>query len=235
MGAFDFSVITNNAWYMFRDGMSFTLMLTVVAGALGLALGIALAVARSSGNALIRAVATAYVNTFRSLPLVLVIFWFFFLVPFVAQWISGASRPVPVGAVWSALITFTLFEAAYFCEIVRSGILGVPRGQEQAALALGMKPWAAFTYVVLPQALRNMLPVILTQLIILFQDTSLVYVINITDFLGAASKIAQRDGRLVEVYLFAAVVYLAISFALSSLAKSLQARLDQGASAGARG
>ena len=120
----------------------------------------------------------------------------------------------------SALITFTLFEAAYFSEIMRAGIQSIPRGQVSAGYALGLRYWQVMSYVILPQAFRNMLPVLLTQTIILFQDTSLVYVLSITDFLGAASKIAQRDGRPVEMYLFAAVVYFAICFALSHVSGS---------------
>jgi glutamate/aspartate transport system permease protein len=161
----------------------------------------------------------------RSLPLVLVIFWFFFLVPYLAAWVSGASRPVPVGSFMSALITFTLFEAAYFSEIMRAGIQSVPKGQAAAGYALGLTYRQVMTYVVLPQAFRNMLPILLTQTIILFQDTSLVYVVSLTDFLGAASKIAQRDGRIVEMYLFAAVVYFIICFAASSLVRRLQTNI----------
>jgi glutamate/aspartate transport system permease protein len=160
----------------------------------------------------------------RSLPLVLVIFWFYFLVPYITGWATGAGRPLPVGAFTSSLITFTLFEAAYFSEIMRAGIQSISRGQVAAGYALGLTYRQVMSYVVLPQAFRNMLPVLLTQTIILFQDTSLVYVLSLTDFLGAASKVAQRDGRLVEMYLFAAVVYFAISFAASSLVKRLQAR-----------
>ena len=151
----------------------------------------------------------------RSVPLVLMIFWFYFLVPYIGQWITGAERPIQVGAFVSSLVTFTLFEAAYFCEIMRAGIQSIPRGQVAAAQALGMTYPQTMGYIVLPQAFRNMMPVLLTQTIILFQDTSLVYVLSITDFLGAASKVAQRDGRLVEMYLFAALVYFVISFAAS--------------------
>ena len=113
------------------------------------------------------------------------------------------------------MITFTLFEAAYYCEIMRAGIQSIPRGQVCGGLRAGLNYWQTMGNVVLPQAFRNMLPVLLTQTIILFQDTSLVYVLSVTDFLGAASKVAQRDGRLVEMYLFAAVVYFVICFALS--------------------
>ena len=131
----------------------------------------------------------------------LVIFWFYFLVPYIGQWLTGSSRPVRVGAFTSSLITFIMFEAAYFSEIMRAGIQSISKGQPAAAQALGLTYAQTMRYVVLPQAFRNMLPVLLTQTIVLFQDTSLVYVVSITDFLGAASKVAQRDGRLVEMYL----------------------------------
>ena len=122
------------------------------------------------------------------------------------------------------MITFTLFEAAYFCEIMRAGIQSISRGQVSASLALGLSPWQSMRHVVLPQAFRNMIPALLTRVIILFQDTSLVYVLSLTDFLGAASKIGQRDGRLVELYLFVALVYFLICFTASRLVKRLEKR-----------
>ncbi|MGD9803082.1 MAG: amino acid ABC transporter permease [Hyphomicrobiaceae bacterium] len=221
-GSFDFEIIWRTLPYLFFEGMRFTLMLTVLATACGMVLGTLLAMMRLSGIGPLSWIAAGYSNLLRSLPLVLVIFWFYFLIPYVGQWITSASRPISVGAFSSALITFTLFEAAYFSEIMRAGIQSVPRGQGAAGYALGLTYWQNMRYVVLPQAFRNMLPVLLTQTIILFQDTSLVYVLSITDFLGAASKVAQRDGRLVEMYLFAAVVYFIISFVLSRLVKRLQ-------------
>jgi glutamate/aspartate transport system permease protein len=221
---FDFDVIWRSLPYLFFEGMRFTLFLTLLATVLGVALGTLLAMMRLSGIRPLAWIAAGYSNTLRSLPLVLVIFWFYFLIPYVGQWITGASRPMAVGAFSSALVTFTLFEAAYFSEIMRAGIQSIPRGQGAAGYALGLTYWQNMRYVVLPQAFRNMLPVLLTQTIILFQDTSLVYVLSITDFLGAASKIAQRDGRLVEMYLFAAIIYFAISFALSRLVQRLQTR-----------
>jgi glutamate/aspartate transport system permease protein len=221
-GSFDFDVIWRTLPYLFLEGMRFTLMLTVLATIGGVVLGTLLAMMRLSGITPMSWIAAAYSNTLRALPLVLVIFWFYFLIPYIGQWVIGASRPIAVGAFTSALVTFTLFEAAYFSEIMRAGIQSIPRGQQSAGYALGLTYWQNMRYVVLPQAFRNMLPVLLTQTIILFQDTSLVYVLSITDFLGAASKIAQRDGRLVEMYLFAAVVYFVISFALSRLVKHLQ-------------
>jgi len=156
---------------------------------------------------------------------VLVIFWFYFLVPYIGQWLTGASRPISVGPFASSLITFIMFEAAYFSEIMRSGIQSISRGQPAAASALGLTYSQTMRYVVLPQAFRNMLPVLLTQTIVLFQDTSLVYVLSIPDFLGAASKVAQRDGRLVEMYLFAALVYFVISCIASFSVRQLQSRI----------
>jgi glutamate/aspartate transport system permease protein len=156
---------------------------------------------------------------------VLVIFWFFFLMPLILQALTGAERPPQVGAERTAIVTFILFEAAFFCEIVRAGIQSIPKGQMQSACALGLSYGQTMRLVVLPQALRNMLPVLLTQTIVLFQDTSLVYVISATDFVGAAAKIAQRDSRLVEMYLFVAVVYFVLCYGLSSLVRQLQRRL----------
>jgi len=221
---FDFDVIRRSLPYLFLDGMTFTLTLTGLATLGGVIFGTLLAMMRLGGLLILPRIAAAYVNLMRSLPLVLVIFWFYFLVPYLGQWVTGAERPVAVGAFASSLITFTLFEAAYFSEIMRAGIQSIPRGQVAAGYALGLTYPQVMGYIVLPQAFRNMVPVLLTQTIILFQDTSLVYVLSITDFLGAASKIAQRDGRLVEMYLFAAAVYFAISYAASLVVKRLQAR-----------
>jgi glutamate/aspartate transport system permease protein len=221
----DWDVIIRSLPYLFFDGMRFTIMLTLIATAGGVVIGTLLALARLSNTPGLSHVAGAYVNLIRSMPLVLVIFWFFFLVPYIGQWITGSERPIQVGAFFSALVTFTLFEAAYFCEIMRAGIQSIPRGQVQAAQALGMPYSTAMWEIILPQAFRNMVPVLLTQTIILFQDTSLVYVISVTDFLGAASKIAQRDGRLVEMYLFAAIVYFIISLAASYGVRHLQRRI----------
>jgi glutamate/aspartate transport system permease protein len=222
---FDFEVIRRSLPYLFFDGMVFTLRLTLLAAAGGIVLGTLIAMMRLSRFVVLSAVAAGYVNLLRSLPLVLVIFWFYFLIPWVWQWVTGAANPTPVGAFLSALITFTLFEAAYYAEIMRAGIQSIRKGQVAAGQALGMTYWQVMRYIVLPQAFRNMLPVLLTQTIILFQDTSLVYVLSITDFLGAASKVANRDFRPVEMYLFAAVVYFAISYSLSSLVRRLQARI----------
>ena len=225
MENFDWNVIERSWVYLFREGMVFTLTLTGLAMTGGIIFGTLLAMMRLSSMKLLSAAAGAYVNLMRALPLVLVIFWFFFLVPYIGAWLTGAGRPISVGAFWSALITFTMFEAAYYCEIMRAGIQSLARGQVSAAYAMGLNYWQTMGYVVLPQAFRNMIPLLLTQTIILFQDTSLVYVISATDFLGAAAKVANRDYRLVEMYTFVAVVYFIVSFALSMLVRRLQDRV----------
>ena len=222
---FDFDVIQRSWVYLFREGMTFTLTLTFLAMVGGIFFGTLLAMMRLSKFRVLSVIAGGYVNLMRSLPLVLVIFWFFFLVPYIYGWVVQAGKPIPIGAFYSALITFTMFEAAYYCEIMRAGIQSIARGQVWAGYALGLNYWQTMGKIVLPQAFRNMLPVLLTQTIILFQDTSLVYVISATDFFGAAAKVANRDYRLVEMYTFAAVVYFIISFGLSSLVKQLQARI----------
>jgi glutamate/aspartate transport system permease protein len=220
----DFSVVANSLPYLWK-GFQYTVQLTVTSAIGGLFFGTLLALARLSSWKPLAMAAAGYVNLMRSIPLVLVIFWFFFLVPLMAQGITGAERPPQIGAERTALITFILFEAAYFCEIMRAGIQSIPRGQVFASYALGLDYWQTMGNVVLPQAFRNMIPVLLTQTIILFQDTSLVYVISATDFVGAAAKIAQRDSRLVEMYLFVAIVYFVLCYTLSWLVKRLQTKV----------
>lgn len=222
---FDFGAIYRALPYLFREGMTFTLMLTAIATFFGVILGTIIAMMRLSSVPGLHQFAALYVNLLRALPLVLVIFLIYFLLPYVGQWITGAPRPVQVGALKSSIITFTVFEAAYFAEIMRAGIQSIPRGQVAAGYGVGLKYSQMMRYIVLPQAFRTMLPVIFMQTTVLFQDTSLVYVLSITDFLGAASKVAERDGRVVEMYLFAALVYFIISFTASRYVRRLQSRL----------
>ena len=221
---FDWSVIGDSLPYLWK-GMLYTLELTAIAAVGGLFFGTLLALARLSSIKPLSMFAAGYVNLMRSIPLVLVIFWFLFLVPVILQVVMGYERPPQVGAERTAIITFIMFEAAYFCEIMRAGIQSIPRGQVHSAYALGLNYNQTMRLVVLPQAFRNMIPVLLTQTIILFQDTSLVYVISATDFVGAAAKIAQRDGRLIEMYVFVAIVYFIICFSLSLAVRQLQRRI----------
>ena len=167
----DWDVIIRALPYLFLDGMWFTLQLTAIATAGGVVIGTLLALMRLSSFAPFSIVAGGYVNLMRSIPLVLVIFWIYFLVPYIGQWVTGAARPIQVGALMTCIVTFTIFEAAYFCEIMRAGIQSIPRGQTDAAKAIGMTYWQTMGDIILPQAFRNMIPVLLTQTIVLFQDT----------------------------------------------------------------
>ena len=223
MGDLDFEIITRT-WPYLLSGLQYTLQLTAVAAVGGVVFGTVLAMARLSRFKTLSLIAAAYVNLMRSIPLLLVIFWFYFLMPIVLQKITGAERPVQLGADRSAYITFIMFEAAYFCEIMRAGIQSISKGQVNAGYALGFTYAQSMQLVVLPQAFRNMLPILLTQTIVLFQDVSLVSLLNVTDFVGASVKVAQRDSRVVEMYLFVAVVYFVLSFALSMAVKQLQKR-----------
>ncbi len=220
----DFDVIART-WPYLLGGLRYTLQLTVVASIGSVFFGTLLAMARLSSFKPLALAAAGYVNLMRSIPLLLVIFWFYFLLPVMLQSLTGAERPVHMGADRSAYITFIMFESAFFCEIMRAGIQSVARGQVNAAYALGLNYRRTMQLVVLPQALRNMLPVLMTQVIVLFQDVSLVSLLNVTDFVGASVKIAQRDSRVVELYLFVAIVYFILCFTLSSAVKQLQKRI----------
>ncbi len=198
-------------------GLIFSVQLTLVAMVGGIALGTLLALMRLSGKKPLVLIAAFYVNTLRSIPLVMVILWFFLLIPLLI------GRPL--GAEVSAIITFTVFEAAYYSEIMRAGIQSVPKGQAHAGYAVGMSYRQTMQLVVLPQAFRNMLPVLLTQTIILFQDTSLVYAIGAYDLLKGFEVAGKNFNRPVETYLVAAVVYFIICFSLSMMVRQLQKRI----------
>jgi len=198
-------------------GAIFSVQLTLVAMVGGILLGTVLALMRLSGRPWLAIPAAAYVNTLRSIPLVMVILWFFLLIPLLI------GRPL--GAELSAIITFTVFEAAYYSEIMRAGIQSVPRGQVAAGYAVGMNYAQTMQLIVLPQAFRNMLPVLLTQTIILFQDTSLVYAIGAYDLLKGFEVAGKNFNRPVETYLVAAAVYFVVCFSLSMLVRRLQKKI----------
>ena len=212
---FDTNVILENLHFLI-EGMQLTLLLTIAAICGGLVLGTLLALARLSGFWILSLVSSTYVNFFRSMPLILVIFWFYFLVPLILG--------QPVGGYYSVLIAFVLFEAAYYCEIIRAGIQSVSKGQVYAGQAVGLNYFQNMCYIVLPQAFKNMIPVLLTQAIILFQDTSLVYVVGVKDFLVSADLVANRENRIFEMFTTVACVYLIICLSGSILIRKLQMR-----------
>lgn len=205
------------------DGMLLTLKLLVMAVLGGIALGTVLALMRLSSNPMLSGFAKAYVNYFRSIPLLLVVTWFYLAVPMLLNWITGEF--VAVGAFTSCLVAFIMFEAAYYCEVVRAGIQSIPKGQLHAAYAMGMTYGQAMRLIILPQAFRKMTPLLLQQSIILFQDTSLVYAVGLMDFLNAARSRGDIVGASHEFLIFAGAVYFVISFGASFLVKRLQKRL----------
>ena len=220
-GFFDWALVQS----FIVKGLLFSFQLTLVAMVGGIALGTILALMRLSGKPWLVKPAAVYVNTLRSIPLVMVILWFFLLIP------SGFYQMIPGGygmkyrSEIAALITFTVFEAAYYSEIMRAGIQSVSRGQVYAGYAVGMTYKQCMQLVVLPQAFRNMLPVLLTQTIILFQDTSLVYAIGAYDLLKGFEVAGKNFNRPIETYLVAAVVYFIICFSLSMLVRQLQKKI----------
>jgi glutamate/aspartate transport system permease protein len=220
--AFDWSSIPGALPFL-AQGMGISLEITGVAVVAGIVWGTCLAILRRSPLRLLSWGAAAYVNLFRAVPLVMVLLWFFLIVPQLLARLLGLPPGTDMRLV-SAMLGFSLFESAYYAEIIRAGIDSVAKGQMAAASALGMRPAHAMRLVILPQAFRNMVPLLLTQGIILFQDTSLVYVSALADFFGTAYKVGDRDGRLVELLLFAGAVYFVICYGASLLARAYQRR-----------
>jgi glutamate/aspartate transport system permease protein len=222
MYQFDWSTIIPSLPFLLT-GMAITLKITAIAVVFGILWGTLLAVMRLSPIRPIAWFATLYVNLFRAVPLVMVLLWFYLVVPSLLQHVFNLSPQTDIRLI-SAMVAFALFEAAYYSEIIRAGIQSVGRGQNSAALALGMNHWQAMQLVILPQAFRAMVPLLLTQGIVLFQDTSLVYVISLSDFFRTADTIGTNNGTEVEMILFAGLIYFAISFSASMLVNYLKRR-----------
>ena len=220
---FDWSSIPGALPFLW-EGMKVSLEITAIAVIFGIVWGTLLAMMRLSPVKPLSWFAAGYVNLFRAIPLVMVLLWFFLIVPQLLKSFFNLDPNTDV-RLTSAMIGFALFESAYYSEIIRAGIQSVPKGQVSAASALGMTYAQAMRLVVLPQAFRNMVPLLLTQAIVLFQDTSLVYVSALADFFGAAYKVGDRDGRLVELLLFAGAVYFVLCFSLSQVVRRLQKRM----------
>ena len=222
MYSFDWSSIPGAIPYLW-EGMLRTLQITLVAVIAGMIIGTILAVCRLSKSRVLSTLAGLYVTCFRSIPLVMVLLWFYLLVPDLIKRVIG--NPSLDIRLLSAFVAFSLFEASYYAEIIRAGIQSVSKGQVSAGLALGMTGGETMRLIILPQAFRRMIPLLLTQAIILFQDTSLVYVMGLADFFGVAYNTGNRDGTLVELVLFAGVVYLVICFVASTLVRKLQKKI----------
>ncbi|EIC84514.1 glutamate/aspartate ABC transporter permease GltK [Serratia sp. M24T3] len=222
MYQFDWSSVVPSLPYLMQ-GMVITVKITAIAIVFGILWGTVLAVMRLSSFKPISWFARIYVNLFRAVPLVMVLLWFYLVVPNFLQQVLGLSPKTDIRLI-SAMIAFALFEAAYYSEIIRAGIQSIARGQSSAALALGMTHWQSMQLIILPQAFRAMVPLLLTQAIVLFQDTSLVYVLSLADFFRTATNIGERDGTQVEMILFAGFVYFVISLSASLLVSYLKKR-----------
>ena len=223
MYAFDWSSILTSLPFLWQ-GMVITLEITLVAIVVGILLGTIIAVVRLSKNSVLSAIAAAYVTLFRSIPLVMVLLWFqLALVPPVVRWLFPKVN-LDLNLI-IAFAAFAFFEASYYAEIIRAGIQSISKGQAMAAQALGMTDRAVMRLVILPQAFRRMIPLLLTQAIILFQDSSLVYVIGLADFFGVAKNRADSTGSEVEFILFAGAVYLILCLTMSTLVRQLQKRI----------
>ena len=219
----DLTVIANNFKFLIVQGLigigpfiGGTLRLAIPALIRGFVLGIFIGLARLASAAWIRIPATIYVEFFRGVPLVMVIFWIWFVIPQLLR------RPIPEYGV--ALTAFVIFEAAYFGEIVRAGVQSVSRGQVEAATALGMTATKTMAHVVLPQALKNMVPSLVTQMIVLFKDTSLASIIGYVDLTKAAQIVNNREIKPFELYLFIAVVYWLCTYSMSRVARRFERR-----------
>lgn len=212
---FDFNIILDSLPFL-MEGMKVTTLLTLLGVGIGLPLGIVLAFVRMTLPSPFPQIVFSYVNLCRSVPLLLVVFWFYFMVP--------ALIGRPVGGYYSVQIAIILFEAAIFSEIVRAGIQSVGKGQLEAAYSSGLTTIQAYRHIILPQSLRRMIPILLTQTIILFQDTSLVYIVGVRDFLTTATIVAERESRMVELYIFVALVYFVICITGSRLVERLEAK-----------
>ena len=219
----DFTWLNPSALNLLGRGMRVSLQITFIAMAAGMVWGTLVALMRLSSYRILNVAATVYVTVFRLVPLVMVLLWFFLIVPDLFQSLLGISAATDMRMV-SALVAFALYEAAYYSEIIRAGIQSVSDKQQHAAYALGMTYGQSMRLIVLPQAFRNMVPLLLTQGIILFQDTSLVYVIALADFFGQTYGVGERNGDVVEALFFAGLVYFVICYTVSLGVKRIHGR-----------
>ncbi len=218
---FDFNWLNRSAFKLLGRGMGVSLEITFTAMAAGIVWGTLIALMRLSSYKTLNVLAVAYVTVFRLVPLVMVLLWFFLIVPDFLQTLFGLSSATDMRLV-SALVAFALYEAAYYSEIIRAGIQSISSSQQHAAFALGMTYSQSMRLIILPQAFRNMLPLFLTQGIILFQDTSLVYVVALADFFGQAYGVGERNGAVVEALFFVGLVYFIICYSVSLVVKRYQ-------------
>ena len=226
IGGLDFSVVWENLSYFFvgrypkgpLGGVGLTLYLAVAALALSFLGGLILGLLSVSRNRVIKWGSTAVIQSIRGMPLLMVIFWMFFLLPA----LLGGGMP----AAWTIITALTLFTSAYMSEIVRAGITGIPKGQTEAAISTGLSHGQAMFYIILPQALRNMIPSFVNQFVSMIKDTSLAFIVGVTELTQVATQINNRTMLYpTEIFLFIAVIYFVMCFAFTELSRWLERRL----------
>jgi len=226
IGGLDFSVVWENLSYFFigrypkgtLGGVVLTLYLAVVSLALSFIGGLVLGLLSVSRNRLLRWGSMTVIQTIRGMPLLMVIFWMFFLLP---AMLGGGMT-----AAWTIIVALTLFTSAYMSEIVRAGITGIPKGQMEAAISTGLSHGQAMFYIILPQALRNMIPSFVNQFVSMIKDTSLAFIVGVTELTQIATQINNRTMLYpTEIFLFIAVIYFIMCFAFTELSRWLERRL----------
>ena len=222
---FDFNVIERSWKYLFFDGMVFTLQLTALAMAGGIVVGTLLALARLSSVKVLSTAAGAYVNLVRSIPLVLVIFWFYFLVPYIGAWIIGSKTPIKVGAFSSCLITFIMFEACYYCEIMRAGIQSISRGQIWAGYALGLNYWQTMARVVLPQAFRIILPPLTSEFLNIIKNSAVALTIGLVELTSRARSMQEFSFQVFEAFTAATLIYIIVNIIVVTLMRLVEKKV----------
>ena len=223
----NFQVIADNFTYFMigrypkgpLGGLGLTLYLAVVSCILSVFGGLFLGLLSISKYRWIRWPSVLFINTVRGLPLLMVIFWMYFLLPALLGKTTPESQTVIMG--------LTLFTSAYMSQIVRAGIEGIPKGQTEAALSTGLKPWQVMLYIVLPQGLRNMIPSFVNQFVSLIKDTSLAFIVGVSELTHVGTQINNRTMAFpTEIFIFIAVVYFIICYAFTSLSRVLERKLS---------
>lgn len=214
----DFSFIWGYRW-LFVDGLGVTLAFTVAIVVLGLLVGLVAALARLSPFAPLRWVVQGIIEVFRCTPVLVQLVWFYYALPILAG--------IEMSAVTAGILALSLYGGSFYSEIIRGGITSIERGQTEAAFALGMRPAQAMRRIVLPQALKRMVPPLMNQSIIQLKNTSLVSVLAVPDLLYQGQAVAHDTYRPLEIYTLTAVIYFVVLLPLTLLVVRLEQRLSR--------
>lgn len=204
---------------LFLQGLKYNVLLTLLAVIMALPIGSLFAVAKLSRFRVIYYPVTIYINILRSCPLLMVLFWVYYALPMLI------GREISV--FYAALFAMTIFEIAYFAEFIRSGLQSIAVSQRYAGLATGLKPRQVTRFIILPQALRRMLPSLLTQSIIAFQDSTLASLIGLREILATTKAINSRELRTLLLYGFLAIAFLVMCCFFSRVVREIERRMER--------